>query len=217
MTVSYFTHVRCLGDGSADNAYRANLEFIPEIDALLLFINNRAACVDMNGQVVLENTGHPRWSNQTLVARNKHIAVVYVESDDADFANQIASFTAERPVRPHGFDWGSYVSNVEYHKNWLINSIEEIDENFDINNIRFYIENLSFLDIDYISIQNWMLSTIDNNFTLFPDTLINNNLWNLESFNRLYLKYISEGPYADIKKLFKAFEIYTMNCILEVI
>lgn len=216
MTVSYFTHVRCLGDGTPENPYSPNLEFIPEIDALLLFVNNRSACVDFNKNLIEENLTVDRWTNQIVFARNKHIIVIQTESEDWDFENQINSFTADRPTRPYGYTMQEYISAVISHRNWLINTLVESDETFDSANIYNYITSLNFIDPDFESVHNWILQMFTDN-PLFPEVLLSNDQWNLEAFQRLYNKYILEGSNSDIKKMFKAFEIYTLDCILEVV
>jgi hypothetical protein len=217
MTISYFTHVRCLGDGSSENPYRSSLEFLPEIDALLMFINHRAACVDLNQKPIDENMGKDRWSNIRIIARNRHIAVITTESEDSDFENQINSFTEWRPTRPYGFDFESYIQNVSDHRNWLINNLKNIDELFDETAILSYILKLNFDDSDYQSIKNWIVSILNGGNDIYPDVLSQNNLWLFKGLNRFYDKWSLEGIYSDINKMFNAFEIYNMDCILEVI
>lgn len=216
MTVSYFTHVRCLGDGSPESPYVSNLEFIPEVDALLLFINNRSACVDFNKNLVEENLTVNRWTNQIIFARNKHIAVIQTESEEWDFENQINSFTADRPSRPYGFTMQEYIDSVIAHRGWLISRLSEVDEFFDSNDLYGYISSLNFLDSDFLSVQSWMLEMFSGN-PLFPDILLAGGQWRLEGFQQLFAKYNAEGINSDIKKMFKAFEIYNLNCVLEVI
>jgi len=216
MTVSYFTHVRCLGDGSVENPYVSSLDFIPEIDALLLFINNRSACVDFSKTLIEENLSVNRWSNQVIFARNKHIAIIQTESEEWDLENQINSFTADRPVRPYGYSFEEYTNAVVNHRNWLISKLVNVEESFDVNNLYGYIAALSFIDEDFQSVQTWMLEMFSGN-PLFPATLLTNNQWNLEALQRLYNKYINEGINSDIKKMFNVFEIYNLDCILEVI
>jgi hypothetical protein len=217
MTISYFTHVRCLGDGSQENPFFYNYEFLPEIDALLMFINNRAACVDLTNNIVSENMSKPRWFDTINIARNKHITIIYTSSEEEDFANQLASFSSQRPVRPYAETYEAYINAVSNHRIWLIDFLSNVDETFDALDIRQYIQNISFIDEDFSAIRQWMIDIIDGNNILFPTTLVNDKFWNMENFNRLYSNWTLEGPYSDINKIFKAFEIYNMNCILEVV
>jgi hypothetical protein len=216
MTVSYFTHVRCLGDGSADDPYRSNFEFLPEIDALLMFINNRAACVDLNQAPIEENIGKPRWLNTRIIARNKHIAVIVTESEEEDFANQVNTFTSERPTRPYGFEFEEYRNNVITHREWLINKITNLDNSFNANDILAYISSFNFTDANYASVQQWMLDILNGGNPTYPDVLSSNNLWLFSGLNGFYETWILEDSSAEINRIFNAFEIYNMDCILEV-
>jgi hypothetical protein len=99
----------------------------------------------------------------------------------------------------------------------LVNKLTNIDEFFDASNIAVYISSLSFVNIYYLSIQEWMIEILNNNNPTYPTLLSENNLWLFSGLNELYNVWSEEGPNSDINKLFNAFEVHTMDCILEVI
>lgn len=217
MTVSYFTHVRCLGNGSGDDPYRYSFEFLPEINLLLRFINNESACVRLDQTLIAENINKERWANTTLIARNKHIAVIHTNLADEDFQQQLSAFSPERPPMPYAFTFEDYINNVISHRAWLIQTIKNIDELFNENDIFNYINNLNFVDDDFTNIKDWIINILNNNNILYPSLLCSNDRWLFEGWNTLNNKLNQESNNSDIYKMFNAFEVYNMDCILEVI
>lgn len=80
MTVEYYTYVRCLGGSSSDDTRYPSFEFLPDINNLFLYMQNRVACIDFDGRTIEENLGRDLWVNTNMIAYNNHIAVIHTSS-----------------------------------------------------------------------------------------------------------------------------------------
>jgi hypothetical protein len=217
--LSGFTHYRRLTNESLGLENAISLEWRPEIDILLTFLHANLACIDFDGVHIHENLDKgERWINTRTIAFNKHVVVTYSEMEEYEFARQQAAFTANRPPPPFAFSFSEYVDNDLARKNDILNIFSNIDINFNENNIFDYISSFTFTYIGYQSIQSWMLEMISGDYnTLYPSYLVAGNGWYMERMKEVYDFWIAEDSDSDINKIFHAFELYTLNCILEVI
>lgn len=218
MDRTYYIHLRRLHDPDNGISNQIAIEWRPEIDLLMLFINNMLACIDFQGKAIPENTPpQPRWDNITTLAVNKHIMIVSITADESMLNVLNNTFNDDRPPPPYGFEYDEYISTVREHRQWLIDRLTNLDSNFQSADIESYISSFVFSNEIYQSIQNWMIGVFGGDYgTLYPDQLVIQGQWRISQIKQLFDAWVMEFPDADINKMFQAFEIYTMNCILEV-
>lgn len=126
-------------------------------------------------------------------------------------------FLQQSPIRPYGFTLSEYVNNVITHRQNLIDNLKNIDISFNENNIVNYLNNFNFFDTDFIDIHNWMNAIIGGDNILYPSNLLVGPVWSLSQFRQVFAKLTLESDISDVNKMFQAFEIISMNYMLEVI